>query len=359
MFGADRDTLPQDIFLLLIPSFSMMAFSATVEPLRAANRMAGKELYTWRTLSRDGHPVAASNGISVIPDASIDEVSEPSGAVFVCAGLKTESYFDQKVFAWLRRVARKGASIGGVCTGAVILARAGLLDGYRSTIHWENMEGFVEEFPDHEITGRLIEIDRDRCTCSGGTAPLDLMLRLISADQGPELAAEVAEQMLYTFVRDPHEPQRLSLRYRAGATHPKLLAAVGKMESHLENPMSLDGIARSVQLSGRQLERLFQSRLGKSPSRYYLELRMRRAKLLLIQTSMPILEVAVACGFASASHFAKSYREFFGHSPRTERHLPLAPASRAPAGGQPAPPRSPSDGGDEARPAASVDAVKR
>ncbi|MGH8223895.1 MAG: GlxA family transcriptional regulator, partial [Woeseiaceae bacterium] len=318
MFDARNTQTPQKVAFLLIPHFSMMAFTSSVEPLRAANRLSGETLYTWRTLSVDGQPVSASNGITLVPDGSLHEKLDVQ-TLFVCAGVRAERFRDKQVFGRLRDLARRGVALGGVCTGSLALAQAGLLDGYRCTIHWENMEGFVENFPKLQITATLFEIDRDRYTCSGGTAPLDMMIYAISRDFSHKLAIGVAEQMLHSIVRQPHDAQRMSIQYRTGISNPKLLAVIAYMEAYLESPVSLGELASSVDLSVRQLERLFRNHLGKTPTRYYLDLRLRRAQLLLRQTTMPILQVAVASGFASASHFARCYRECFDCAPRAER----------------------------------------
>lgn len=319
MFGHDPGTRPKKIAFLLVPDYSMMAFTAALEPLRAANRMAGERLYAWSTLSVDGQPVRASNGTLIIPDRGLAEADDV-GVPFVCAGINAERYDDPATFGWLRHRARHGSPLGAVCTGSLLLARARLLDGYRCTIHWENLEGFVEEFPELEITASLYEIDRDRFTCSGGTAPLDMMVYSVARDFGQDLAMQVAEQMLHTIQRHPHDPQRMALQQRAGISNAKLIAAIARMEACLESPVGLGDIADWVQVSERQLERLFRTHLGTTPSRYYLELRLQRARLLIRQTSMPILQIAVACGFTSASHFAKCYRQVFNRSPRIERN---------------------------------------
>lgn len=312
---------PQKFAFLLLPDFSMMAFTSSVEPLRAANRLSGRKLYDWHIVSADGQPTRASNGIALVPDGSLFEEFD-AHTLFVCAGVKAERFHDQAVFSRLRDLGRRGTALGGVCTGSLALARAGLLDGYRCTIHWENMEGFVEDFPRLDITATLFEIDRDRYTCSGGTAPLDMMIYAISRDFSDQLAIGVAEQMLHNFVRQPHDAQRMSIQYRTGISNAKLLAVIAYMEAYLESPVSLSELAKSVELSVRQLERLFRNHLGKPPTKYYLELRLQRARLLLRQTTMPILQVAVASGFASASHFARCYRELFDCAPRNERvHL--------------------------------------
>jgi transcriptional regulator GlxA family with amidase domain len=318
MIGIDEAAEPSIVELLLLPRFSMMAFSAAVEPLRAANQLAGRNLYEWRTFSLDGGPVAASNGIVLTPQGALEETGT-GGTVLVCAGLGAERLKDPRLSSRLRELARRGKVLGGVCTGTIALARAGLLDGYRCTLHWENVEGFVEEFPELELTATLFEMDRDRFTSSGGTAPMDMVISWIAKAHGEDLAVQVAEFLLHHAVRHPHDAQRMPLQHRTGITHPKLLAAIAHMEAYVESPVSLLDVAAAVGLSPRQLERLFKQRLGKTPSRYYLELRLQRARLLLQQTSMSVIQVAVASGFTSASHFARCYRDFFKRSPRSER----------------------------------------
>ena len=319
MFGLSPGTTPARVTFLLIPEFSMIAFTSAIEPLRAANRLVGKELYRWSAVSIDGAPVRASNGILLNVDGGLPE-DDDVGVPFVCSGLNALANLPDDLPGWLRRLARHGVPLGAVCTGSLILAQAGLLDGYRCTIHWENLPGFREDFPDLDVTSTLFEIDRDRYTCSGGTAPLDMMVNSISLDQGQDLATEVAEQMMHSIIRHPHDPQRMALQHRTGVSNPKVLAAIERMEASLEVPVPLSELARSIALSERQMERLFQKHLGTTPSRRYLDLRLERARHLLRQTTMPIMQVAVACGFISASHFAKCYRAQFGTAPRNERN---------------------------------------
>jgi transcriptional regulator GlxA family with amidase domain len=318
MFGAALTRLPERIGFLLIPNFSMMAFTSSIEPLRAANRLAGEQLYEWRTFSMDGQPVTASNDLEVGVGAPIDEVRDIT-TLFVCAGLGAARFRNPHIAGKLRELSRRGIALGGVCTGSLALARAGLLEGYRCTIHWENVEGFAEEYPELEITATMFEIDRNRYTSSGGTAPLDMMINSIAVDHGDDLAVRVAEFLVHHSVRHPHDMQRMPLQHRTGITHPKLLAAIAHMEAYVESPVPVHDLAASVNLSSRQFERLFRERLGKPPSRYYLELRLQRARLLLRQTSMSVLQIAVATGFASASHFTRSYRHYFDRTPSTER----------------------------------------
>ena len=309
---------PRVFTYYLVPNFSMMAFTAAVEPLRSANRMSGSQLYEWRVISKDGSPVQASNRLSVLADGSIAE-TESCEALFVCAGIDAHRYEDRAVMAWLRRIARQGGIVGALCTGSHLLARAGLLNGYRCTIHWEDMESFADEHPELEVTDDIFEIDRNRITCSGGTAALDLTLHMITLEHGAELAGKVSEQFIHERIREAHDHQRMALQSRVGVSDPKLLSAIAEMEANLEEPLPLPDIADAVGLSTRQLERLFKKHLGRTPSRYYRELRLHHARLMLMQGSASILSIALAAGFVSASHFSRRYREYFGRTPREER----------------------------------------
>lgn len=319
MWHPKTDGAPRRIHFLLFNQFSMLAFTSSVEPLRSANRLSGRHLYTWEIITPSGALARASNGIHIQPDGAIRDPRAVPDAVVLCGGVDTADFDHADVPQWLRREARRGAMLGGVCTGSLALARAGLLDGYRCTIHWENMEGFVEAFPHLDITATLFELDRDRFTCAGGAAALDMMIALIRAEHGDALAVQVAEALIHTGLRRPDDPQRLALRERVGVGHPKVLAAIARMEANLETPIPLEQLARDVGVSDRQLERLFRGHMNVSPSRYYLSLRLWRARALLDQTALTVLQVAVACGFTSASHFTKCYRAQFGVAPKRQR----------------------------------------
>lgn len=318
--GQDQTGAPKKIGFFLVPNFSMIALVSAIEPLRLANRVSGRNLYTWRLYSTDGKPVMASSGIAVNTDQGIAEV-ENTSVVFVVSGLDARSFDDKKAFSWLRKLSRYGAVIGALCTGSDILARAGLLDGHRCTIHWENLPGFAEDYPDLDVTFELFEIDGKRMTCAGGTASLDLMLNMIAIEHDRDLAIAVSDLLIHERIRDNRDHQRMTLRSRLGVSHAKLLAVISQMEENQEEPLSCAALADGVELSTRQMERLFRKYFGRTPTRFYLELRLDRARLLLSQTSMPVLDVALACGFVSASHFSKCYREHFGRTPREERRL--------------------------------------
>ena len=314
----DDQASAQKIGFLLLNDFSMLAFSAAIEPLRQANRQSNKELFDWVIASIDGNPSMASNGVVISCDGTSD-ILQNCRMVFVCAGVNVRANTNKSVLNIVRRLDRNGAVIGAICTGTYVMAAAGLLDGRRCTIHWENIDGLAEEFPELEITNDLFEVDGTRVTCSGGTAALDMMLNLITQTHGAQLAAEVSDQFIHDRIREPTDRQRMELRSRIGVSHPKLLAVVKTMEDNLEEPLAQTSIARMTNLSTRQLERLFRKYLNTTPTRYYLNLRLARARHLLRQTSMSILSVALACGFVSASHFSKCYRECYGRTPRAER----------------------------------------
>ena len=320
-----RNALKRSIVFFLIPDFTMIAFATALEPLRSANRMLGYEAYRWRLASADGRPVRASNGVECAVDTSLeDERRKLAGPdrpsmVIVCSGLGIERYHQKSVFGWLREEYNRGVAIGGLCTGAHVLAQAGLLSNRRCAIHWENLPGFAEAFPKANVYADLFEVDGNIYTCAGGTAALDMMLKLIGDDFDDNLVNRVCEQVLTDRVRSPTDRQRLPLRARLGVQNSKVLTIIELMEANLSEPLSLIEIADHVGLSRRQIERLFRQEMGRSPARYYLEIRLDRARHLLIQSSMPVVEVAVACGFVSASHFSKCYRELYARSPQQER----------------------------------------
>ena len=315
---------------LLLQDFTMISFSICVETLRMANRISGHNLYEYELFSLDGGPVAASNKLFLNPLTQLNQEASID-ALFVCAGVSLDRLWEPALSQQLKPLIRRGVVIGGICTGSYLLARIGQLNGYRCTVHWENIREMREEFPNLIISSELFEIDRDRYTCSGGTAPMDMMLTLISRKHGTELATAISEQFIYDRIRGPNDRQRIPLKQRFGSSQPKLVEAVELMESNIEEPMGLDELAHHVGISRRQLERIFRKNLDCVPTRYYLELRLRRARELLLTTSRSIVEIAFACGFVSPPHFSKCYREFFSIPPREERiriHHPIEQANK-------------------------------
>jgi AraC family transcriptional regulator, glycine betaine-responsive activator len=310
--------MPQQIGFYLAPRFSMMSFASAIEPLRTANELSGRQIYECRIISHDGEPVRSANDMLLVADGSISE-TEYIHTMVVCAGYQPHLAVDDDVLAWLRRLDRRGSYFGAVDTGSYILAKAGLLDGYRATLHWKNLEAFVEQFPKVTASNRLFEIDRNRFTCGGATAGLDMMLYLIGVRLGQRFAAEVSDHFIHHRIRDPNEHQRMALQARLGISHPKLLRVIAAMEANVEDPIRPISLAEMMGVTVRQLERLFRRYVDSTPTRYYADLRLRRARSLLMQTDMSVHEVIAACGFGTHSHFSRAYRTLFGRSPIEDR----------------------------------------
>lgn len=309
----------QSVGFVLIPGFALMSYAAAIEPLRAANQLSGRQLYRWWHASPGDKPALASNGAAVIPDHKFGSDAPELELLLVCAGGNPATFNDKRTFAWLRKLAARGVIIGGVSGGPVILAKAGLLNGRRCTVHWEHAPALQEAFPDITLTRSLFEIDQDRITCSGGITGLDMMVALISRDHGYELGAAVGDWFLHTHVREGGKPQRMDLRLRLGVADESLLEVLKVMEANLENPLPRARLAKTAGLSLRQLERCFRNKLGQGVHERYISLRLARSQQLLRETSLSILEVALATGFASGSQFSRSFRRAFGQSPRDAR----------------------------------------
>ena len=309
---------PRRFVFVLLDRFTLLCFTAAVESLRIANRMAGERIYDWDIATEEQRPIACSAGIEIVPTVDLVEVSRED-TVLVCGGIDVQSATSKRMLNWLRREARHGPIIGGLCTAGWTLAKAGLLDGKRATIHWENHDSFAEEFEEVELSKSVFVIDGNRITTAGGTASIDLMLKLIANDHGEDLANAVADQLIYSSIRTDQDNQRLSIPTRIGVRHPKLSQVIHMMEANIEEPISPSGLAADVGMSTRQLERLFRRYLNRSPKRYYMELRLQKARNLLMQTDMSVINVALACGFTSPSHFSKCYRSHYGTTPYRER----------------------------------------
>jgi transcriptional regulator GlxA family with amidase domain len=312
------ESKPIETGLLLLPNFSLLGVIAAIDVMRHANRLSRKELYAWRTYSSNGGAVRASNGLVLnaerFPDSDV-----VFGSIFVCGGFNPERFKDPAVFEWLRNSARRGVRLGAITTGAYVLARAGLLNGYACTIHWENATSFADDFPDIELRKNLYVIDRDRYSCSGATATLDMFLHIVSEEHGPGLAIGIAEELQVDRIRSSVDEQARAYRVAVLHRSQKLAAAIAAMEGNLDTTLSVNELADRAGLTRRQLHRLFRHHTHMSPREYYRDLRLRHARLMLLNTITPILEIAVSTGFTTHSHFTKCYRQRFGVSPRDDR----------------------------------------
>lgn len=309
---------PRRFVFVLLDQFTLLCYACAVESLRIANRMAGRKLYDWRVIGEGGDTIECSAGTSFRLDGDLDETSRDE-TIVLCGGIDVASATTKKLLNWVRREARRGVNIGGLCTAGYSLARAGLLDGKRATIHWENQDSFLEEFEEVTLTKSVFVVDGNTFTTAGGTASIDLMLKFVADDHGEALASAVADQLIYTSIRTDQDTQRLSTPTRIGVRHPKLSTVIQMMETNIEEPISPSVLAKDVGMSTRQLERLFRRYLNRSPKRYYMELRLQKARNLLMQTDMSVINVALACGFASPSHFSKCYRAQYNTTPYRER----------------------------------------
>ena len=305
---------------LLLHNYSMLGFSSAIETLHMANWTTGKELYSFCTISHGKHEISSNTGVTTVSDYLTSDAPRDLDAIFVCGASPVSKNENKTLENWITEQAKRNVEIGGVCTGSYLLAKAGLLEGYRATIHWWSIANLRDEFPQTIVSNHLFEVDRDRYTCSGGTAAMDMMLFLIGKQHGMSLASSISEQFVCERIRTHDDPQRIPLQARIGTGQPKLVEAVQLMEANIQEPLSSDDIAYHVGISRRHLERLFKTNLDIVPSRYYLELRLQHAKQLLVQTDKSITAVGVACGFGSAPHFSTTYKGFFGMTPRDERN---------------------------------------
>ena len=305
-----------------LPNYSLIACANAIEALRMANRVSARNAYRWQVLTPDGAPARASNGMSLTPTAPLGG-ARSLDIVFVCGGLDVRRSTGRGVLSALRRLAREQVPLGALCTGSFALAEAGLLSGYRCAIHWENLGAIREEFPDIQFLDDLYAIDRDRITCTGGVAPLDLMLMLIRARLGATIADRVANQFIVERGRRASEHQPYSSSIPSGAAHERLEAAVRLIQGKLDERLRIGAVADQVGLSTRQLERLFKQHFGQTPAALWKRWRLERARTLLTQTAMPITDVSIACGFSTAAHFSTAYRQQFGCTPSTERSVLL------------------------------------
>jgi transcriptional regulator GlxA family with amidase domain len=309
---------PRRFVFVLLENFTLLSFASALECLRISNRMSNKTLYDWILLGEDGAQITCSAGIIFQVDHDLIELNRDD-TIMLCGGSNVRQATTKRLLNWLRREGRRGVAMVGLCTAAFPLAKAGLLDGKRATIHWENQDSFAEEFESVELTKSVFIIEGNRMTTAGGTSSIDLMLKLIANDHGEDLANAVADQQIYSSIRTDQDTQRLSVPTRLGVRHPKLSQVIQMMENNIEEPISPSTLAKQVAMSTRQLERLFRRYLSRSPKRYYMELRLQKARNLLMQTDMSVINVALASGFASPSHFSKCYRAHYSTTPYRER----------------------------------------
>lgn len=318
MAGIGTSNPPLTIGVMPLSGFALMSYAATVEPFRAANLFSRQKLYDTIVVGIDDTPVESSGAAFIRPQATIrDQIAYDY--LFVVAGGDPSGFSDNRVFNWLGRQSRAGVCIGGVSGGPIILARAGLMNGRRMTVHWEHAAALAEVSPHLAIERSLFVIDRDRVTCAGGTAPLDLMHALIAADHGELFAGKISDWFLHTNIRPSVGPQRRGLVARVGTTNPAILSAVEAMENHIADPLTLPQLAVIAAVSPRQLNRLFKEKINSTTVGYYQALRLDMAQNLLRNSTLSLTEIALATGFANSSHFSRNFAAWFHHTPSSVR----------------------------------------
>lgn len=317
-FRINYDGPPKDFYFLLLPNMTMLAFSAAVEPLRIANQVTRKKLYRWFTMTEDGQPMTCSNYVRIMPDMALKPLSKEAIS-FVCAGIDPISAASEKTIHWLNRQRAFGGTVGGICTGTFALAKAGLLEGRKFTLHWENHPSFLEYFPDLKPTPSLYENDAGLMTCGGGNAATDMMLELIEGDHGKDLALIVADMCIHARSHNKDVPQKSAYSAALGSRNQRLINAMQYMEENLEEPVDMTELAAHAQTSRRQLERLFKKYVFMTPTQFYFDLRVSRAHALLNETNLSVTEIAMATGFNSTSQLGKRFKAKFGTSPQAFR----------------------------------------
>ncbi|WP_425038672.1 GlxA family transcriptional regulator [Primorskyibacter sp. S187A] len=303
---------------LLLPQFTLLAFSAALDPLRIANQLAQKPLYGWLAISDDGRTVSSSSGIDIDVHANLRALT-PDTYLFVCSGNNGIQAASEDVLGGIRRHVRFGGAVGGICTGAATLARAGLLKGKRFTLHWENQPGFIEEFPDLAPTPQRFEKDGTLLTCGGGVAATELMVSIIAEDYGEDFAIAVSDMCLNGPDITTRSEQRSSIAKAISSRNPRILAVLRAMYDNIENPLTLDELAIRAGISRRQIERQFKQLLNEAPAQTYRNIRLDRARTLLTETNLSVMEIAVAAGFNSNNVFSRHYKARYGETPYGHR----------------------------------------
>lgn len=310
------DPQPLDIAVLVLPRASILEVASVLDPLRSANRHLGREGFRWRVVSPDGAAVPLTCGIE-LPARGGLAAAEGAEVLIVIAGYSQAEVATRRLIAELRRGAGRFRAIGGVDAGPWVLARAGLLDGHRATVHWEDLEDFASAFPAVEVAPDRFVLSRNRFTAGGAVPASELMLHLISARCGAGVAGRVADSFLLETRAEGGRPQRPGLL--PGARDPRLSAALTLMSQHLEEPLSLAAVARAQGVGARRLEQLFRDGLGQGPGAAYLELRLQAARRMMADTAHPLQEIALRCGFADPSGFSRAFKRRFGLAPRAVR----------------------------------------
>lgn len=316
-----REAETRHYAFLLLDSFTQVSFSCAMEPLRLANLAAGLPRYSWQTMSLDGAPVRSSSGTTICVDGPLQELGSKDTLVIV-GGFRAPPATSAKLLPALRKLHAHGVKMFGICGGVVSLAAAGLLDGLECAVDWQRLGSFQEQFPRVKATEKVFVLGK-LPTAASGVSSTDLMLQIIGVQSGGDVASQVGEMLSYGAARLPNARQQVSVRALIGVRNEVISGAIQLMQDNIDNVLAVSDIGAQLGVSVRQIERLFARYLKESPGRYYTRLRLERARGLLRDTNLPVIEISVACGFSGASHFSKIYRKQFGNSPASFRAVQL------------------------------------
>ncbi|HEY0274463.1 MAG TPA: GlxA family transcriptional regulator [Paenirhodobacter sp.] len=311
---------PRVIAFILTPGYALMSLSSAVEPLRAANLLAGHDLYQIRYLSVGGGFAASTAGGGFVCE-DLTHAPPDVDIAFLVAGGNPLLYEDPTLVRALRGLETHRVALGGISGGAAILARHGLMRNRRFTVHWLHLDALQELRPDLLVERALFVIDRDRFSCAGGVAAMDMMCAIIAAGHGADFARSVSDWFIHPRLRAATEPQQLDPARRYNLHHPVLESVVSMMSTHLADPLSPAQLADLSGSSLRQVQRLFQDHLNRPMMQFYRDLRLDKAEELLEQSSLTILDIALSTGFSGVAHFTRSFTARFGEPPaRRRRH---------------------------------------
>jgi transcriptional regulator GlxA family with amidase domain len=306
------------IGFILTDGFSLMSLASAVEPLRAANRLAGETLYEIEFIPASGTRAVSSVGM-ISEGKSIGESGYDFDLVFVAAAGNPATYDNPALLKYIKMLASNRVHLGAFSGGSVLLARAGVMTNKRFTVHWEHYDALREMSSDFLLVRSLYVIDQERYTCAGGVAPLDMMSAIIASQHGRELAKAVNDWFIYTSVRAASDPQRAGLVEKYNVHHPAVICAIELMQNHIADPLTSEQIANLSNIGERQLSRLFQKHLGKKVNTFYSDIRLAHAHALVKQTSMPIIEIAISAGYESVAYFSQRFKNRFGYTPSVLR----------------------------------------
>ncbi|SLN65215.1 HTH-type transcriptional regulator CdhR [Roseovarius albus] len=311
---------PTEILALVTPHFNLAATMAFLDPFRAANYLAGRQLFCWALVSEQGGLCRASNGVEIGVEALRAHQEETPDIVLVSSSWTPDAFASDTLLSAIRRYFRTGSYVGGIDTGAFVLAAAGILDGRRATAHYEHIDGFGEKYPQIEVCEDLFVNDGTIGTCCGGIAASDYALTLLREIVGDALANDCAKYIFHSRVRGQGAHQTDARFEPLGNTAPsKVRRAIEMMEQNLETPLSIPELCNFIGVSQRHLDRLFKGYVKTSPRLYYRDIRLDRARGLVTQTELPISEVALACGFPNHVYFSRAYKRRFGVPPNQDR----------------------------------------